>query len=71
MPAASGARISRGAKQLSSVMCACPCVPPRRYDQPYQYALYCLGVACEERRWHVADYEAALPGLAAQQLEVW
>ncbi|EFN55439.1 hypothetical protein CHLNCDRAFT_35384 [Chlorella variabilis] len=42
-----------------------------RYDQPYQYALYCLGVACEERRWHVADYEAALPGLAAQQLEAF
>lgn len=47
--------------------------PPQRtlcrYDQPYQVALYSLGVALEARRWHVADYEAVLPGIAAGDLQ--
>lgn len=25
--------------------------PPCRYDQPYQVALYNLGVLCEAKRW--------------------
>jgi insulysin len=49
-----------------------PLPPPAcRYDQPYQYALYCLGVLLEARRWHVADYEAALPELEPGQLEAF
>ena len=45
-----------------------PC--PGRHDQPYQIALYNLGVLCEAKRWHVADYEAVLPGITAEQLQV-
>ena len=42
-----------------------------RYDQPYQYALYLLGVLTESKRWHVVDdYEAVLPGATPQQLQV-
>lgn len=28
-----------------------PAAPPPRYDQPYQVALYNLGVLCEAKRW--------------------
>ncbi|KAL4858339.1 Insulin-degrading enzyme-like 1 [Chlorella vulgaris] len=44
-------------------------VLPDRYDQPYQYALYSLGVLLEARRWHVSDYEAVLPALTADRLQ--
>lgn len=43
---------------------------PCRYDQPYQYALYMLGVLLEARRWHVSDYETVLPGVTAEGLQV-
>jgi hypothetical protein len=46
------------------------CPAPCRHDQPYQIALYNLGVLCEAKRWHVADYEAVLPGITAEQLQV-
>lgn len=51
-------------------------VPPRplllscRYDQPYQVALYSFGVLAEARRWHVTDYEAVLPGVMPEALQV-
>lgn len=40
------------------------------FDQPYQIALYTLGVATEARRWHVQDYETALPGMTPEDVQV-
>lgn len=32
-------------------------------------ALYNFGVALEARRWHIADYEAVLPGIRAEHVQ--
>jgi insulysin len=42
-----------------------------KYDQPYQVALYSLGVALEARRWHIADYEQVLPGITAEHVQAF
>lgn len=39
-----------------------------QYEQPFQRALYLLGVALEARRWHVDDYRSVLPGLCFEDL---
>ncbi|GAB4818102.1 hypothetical protein N2152v2_005148 [Parachlorella kessleri] len=42
-----------------------------KYDQPYQYAMYTLGVLCEAKRWHISDYEQVLPGVTPEQLQAF
>jgi len=40
------------------------------YEQPYSTAVYTAGVLLEARRWHVAEYEAVVGALSADDLTV-
>lgn len=42
-----------------------------KYDQPYQYALYCMNVLLEARRWHISDYQSILPSITPGQLQAF
>ena len=40
------------------------------YEQPYNTAMYTAGVLLEARRWHMAEYEAVVGDLSAEDLTV-
>lgn len=42
----------------------------KKFEQPYQTALYTSSVIQEVKRWHVAEYEAVIGELSKADLEV-
>lgn len=42
----------------------------KRFEQPYQTALYTSSVLHELKRWHISEYEAVIGGLSRDDLQV-
>ena len=42
----------------------------KKFEQPYQTALYTASVICEVKRWHISEYEAVIGGLTLEDLQV-
>lgn len=42
----------------------------KKFEQPYQTALYTASVIYEVKRWHISEYEAVIGDLTLQDLQV-
>ena len=42
----------------------------KKFEQPYQSAMYAARIAHEFKRWHTSEYQAVIGGLTAADLQV-